>query len=181
MVIEEQLQQRLQLVESKLTTASFLQHQSLSFLNYVFTYEIEQQPQIDAQIELWEKQDLPIKIVTIHLFELICELYGEDLPKILALEAEGELADRIIGPILDTHQPIEAIQAKIQNADVIFFTGIATAYPFVKSSNLLKRMADVGIEIPVILFYPGTFSGKKLHLFGDTEGLEDEYQIIKLA
>lgn len=178
---EEQLLERLKIVETKLSDKDFLGHESLSFRNYVFPYEIEQQPLIDWQIEQWKRQNFPLTIIEINLFELICELYGEDLPALLALEASGESAMRMVGPMLDTIKPIQLIENKVQNADVIFFTGVATAHPFIKSSNLLKRMADIGIEIPVILFYPGTFSGRKLHLFGDALALEDEYQIIRIA
>ena len=53
--------------------------------------------------------------------------------------------------------------------DVLFITGVGEVYPFVRAHNILDNIQHIFFDVPVILFYPGKFTGTSLSLFGKLE------------
>ena len=51
--------------------------------------------------------------------------------------------------------------------DVLFLTGVGKIHPFLRSHKILDSMQAIFEDIPVVLFYPGTFDGNSLSLFGE--------------
>lgn len=49
--------------------------------------------------------------------------------------------------------------------DVLFITGVGKVYPFMRSHKLLESMQQVFFDVPIVLFYPGEFTGQSLNLF----------------
>jgi len=49
--------------------------------------------------------------------------------------------------------------------DVLFLTGVGKVYPFMRSHIILNAMQKAFADIPIVMFYPGTFNGKDLSLF----------------
>jgi len=49
--------------------------------------------------------------------------------------------------------------------DVLFLTGVGKVYPFMRSHIMLNAMQKMFADIPVLMFYPGTFNGQDLNLF----------------
>ena len=50
---------------------------------------------------------------------------------------------------------------------MLFLTGVGKIYPFLRSHKILDSMQSIFEDIPVVLFYPGTFDGNSLSLFGE--------------
>ena len=59
----------------------------------------------------------------------------------------------------------EILKILQNNYDVVFFTGIGKVWPLLRSHNLLNNLQNI-IEKPLILFYPGQYTGQDLSLFG---------------
>ena len=57
------------------------------------------------------------------------------------------------------HEPHE------RGRDVLFLTGVGKVYPFMRSHIMLNAMQKAFADIPIVMFYPGTFNGKDLNLF----------------
>lgn len=53
-----------------------------------------------------------------------------------------------------------------QMGDVLFLTGIGKVYPFMRSHKMLDSMQHLFADIPIVMFYPGSFNGQDLGLFG---------------
>lgn len=53
-----------------------------------------------------------------------------------------------------------------QSGDVLFLTGVGKIYPFMRSHKMLDSMQAMFADIPIVMFYPGTFNGQDLSLFG---------------
>lgn len=51
--------------------------------------------------------------------------------------------------------------------DVLFLTGVGKVYPFMRSHKMLDSMQALFADIPIVMFYPGTFNGQDLSLFGE--------------
>jgi hypothetical protein len=56
----------------------------------------------------------------------------------------------------------------LERGDVVFLTGIGAVYPFMRSHLLLNAMQKEAVfsTVPIVIFYPGSFNGKDLGLFG---------------
>ena len=53
---------------------------------------------------------------------------------------------------------------------VVFLTGVGKAYPILRSHNVLNNLHQKLDEVPVVLFFPGKYSGRDLVLFNTIEG-----------
>jgi hypothetical protein len=53
-----------------------------------------------------------------------------------------------------------------ERGDVLFLTGVGKVYPFMRSHKMLDVMQHVFSDVPIVMFYPGTFNGQDLSLFG---------------
>lgn len=51
--------------------------------------------------------------------------------------------------------------------DILLITGAGSAYPFMRAHNILDNIQHVFSDVPVVLLYPGTFSGQSLSLFDE--------------
>jgi hypothetical protein len=49
--------------------------------------------------------------------------------------------------------------------DILFLTGVGKVYPFMRSHIMLNAMQKMFADIPVLMFYPGSFNGQDLNLF----------------
>jgi hypothetical protein len=49
--------------------------------------------------------------------------------------------------------------------DVLVITGVGDAYPFIRAHDLLNALQPEFPDIPILLFYPGTFDGRDIQLF----------------
>ena len=50
--------------------------------------------------------------------------------------------------------------------DVLFLTGAGKIFPFMRSHKMLDSMQHLFEDIPIVMFYPGSFNGQDLGLFG---------------
>ncbi|WP_054950415.1 DUF1788 domain-containing protein [Numidum massiliense] len=64
--------------------------------------------------------------------------------------------------------------------DVVFLTGVGKVYPFVRSHNILNNLQEVLDKTPVIMFFPGTYDGQSLQLFGKFKD-DNYYRAFRLV
>lgn len=50
--------------------------------------------------------------------------------------------------------------------DVIVITGVGDAFPFIRVHDLLNAMQPEFPDVPILVFYPGTYDGRDVQLFG---------------
>jgi hypothetical protein len=148
--------------------------------HYVFDYNPEDELIVRNHIRYMLKIFPYAK--EINLFHLLLQLFEEDLEDLLELgDEEGlEGLKEAIIPTLNTHALEEALVEEAKDAQLLFLTGVGNAYPFVRSSKVLKRLSEMSFKVPIILFYPGHFTGLQLKLF-NIHNTEDQYQLSRLA
>ncbi len=106
----------------------------------------------------------------INVFQAVMTLFTEEvtLKDLWALEdSEGSqgLWDAVL-PLLEGDRLAQVIADQAQEAQLVFLTGIGTAYPLVRSHMLLNRLHHYFARRPVILFFPGRYTGTEMSLFG---------------
>lgn len=57
--------------------------------------------------------------------------------------------------------------------DVVLIHGVGRVYPYMRSHHILNNLQHVFDDVPVVLFYPGEYSGQSLTLFGEFQ--DDNY------
>jgi hypothetical protein len=148
--------------------------------HYVFDYDPQDELVVRDHIRYMLKI-LP-NIKEINLFQLLLGLFEEDLEDLLDLGDEEGLDGlrEAISPTLETHALEEALIEEARDAELIFLTGVGSSHPFIRSSKVLKRLSEMSYKVPMILFYPGQFTGLQLKLF-NIHNTEDQYQLSRLA
>lgn len=182
------INERLAQIEPKITTPEFLENKGLGneVGYYVFDYppqaELRVRTHIDTLKKKYQGHDGQLRIVTFDLYEIILEILNEKgyLEKCFAFEqAKGvdytfeaiikmlrlTSKNNLIVNYIVSHTPKE-------NA-VVFITGVGKAFPMIRSHNVLNNLHQVLDSVPVVMFFPGKYSGQDLQLFGTIK--DDNY------
>ena len=60
---------------------------------------------------------------------------------------------------------IDYIVSNTPEESIIFVTGVGKVYPLVRSHTVLNSLHQKLYKVPVIMFFPGEYTGQKLNLF----------------
>ena len=174
------LQARLDRIRDRITSEEFLHGRGLGndVPFYAFDYPSVSEQHVNNHIE-WLLEDLArktgLKIGVVNMFELAVEqLKKRDLyAKALAMEkAKGvsSLLSALKGP-LEPGKMAAALLDKFggMTLDMLFLTGVGPAYPLIRTHSLLNNLQPLLGSVPLVLFFPGRFSGQSLQLFGDMQ------------
>ncbi|MEH7308808.1 BREX protein BrxB domain-containing protein, partial [Neobacillus drentensis] len=124
-----------------------------------------------------------LNIKEINLFEFLLSFFKDELEELKELSEEEGIDGLIdaIETILDEQQTVvESFIAQTEEAEIIFITGVGSAYPYIRSSQLLKMLSVNAYRKPIVLFYPGQFTGLRLKMFGILDN-EDDYQLSRIS
>ncbi|MCD5325372.1 MULTISPECIES: BREX protein BrxB domain-containing protein [Pontibacillus] len=150
-------------------------------------FVLDYPPQDELQVRVYLKNMLKrtkVNIKEVNLFEFLLSFFEEDEMEELYEVAEEEgLAglNDVIEPILNEgNTMIQQFKDMTEKAELIFITGVGTAHPFLRSSQLLKAISSKGYKKPIVLFYPGEFTGLRLKLFSILD-YEDDYQLSRIS
>lgn len=128
-----------------------------------------------------------ITIKEFDLFEIILEIFSDKgyLEKVFAMEEEKGTA-AILTPLKKTLRltqkndlVVDHIRENTRSHDVVFLTGVGKVWPVIRSHSILNALHAVIEDVPLIMFYPGTYSGQDLHLFDEISD-QNYYRAFKL-
>lgn len=172
-------QKRLDAIEDKIRSVSFRERTGLGneVSYYVFQYppdkEIEVRHHIEHLVARNEKGLDGFKLVVFDLYDMIIDVLEKDgfLEQIFKMEKDRGM-DRIIkavGNLLnindDNSLMVKMIEDNTPEDAVVFLIGIGKCYPILRSHKILNNLHQSMDRVPVVLFYPGEFTGKDLVLF----------------
>lgn len=142
----------------------------LSF--YIFDYNPDEELAVRDNIRRLikdENKKVPDKIIEYDLYKMFIKfLKDQDVfDQVIQLEKEEgkQYTFEAITPFINQDMYIEKIKETFEGHQVIFLTGIGKIYPFMRSHNILNRLHSVIGKKPLIMFYPGRYSGQDLVLF----------------
>jgi len=146
---------------------------------YIFDYDPEDELIVREHINfLKEKVNNDNREITIRefdLFEIVLETIKDKgyLEKVFEMEKQKG-TESILTPIKKTLRLtqnndliVDYIRNRIEDNDVVFLTGVGKAWPIIRSHTVLNNLHSVVDNVPLIMFYPGTYSGHDLHLFDE--------------
>ena len=176
---------KLSQIESKIKDESFRQNRGLS--NEVGYYIFDYDPQFELKVRdevsrLVNKYNADsshsFSVVEFDLYEIIIEIIEDEevsLDEIFSYEQEDgikETIDAIIS-LLQLNSENNLIVNYIVNRTpddcVVFLTGVGKSYPILRSHNVLNNLHQKLDKVPVVLFFPGKYSGTDFKLFNTIE------------
>jgi hypothetical protein len=165
----KQLQGKLNYFAQEVQKQEFLEMRGLG--NEVPYFIFDYDPQFELIVRDFVKQlskKASVKIEAINLLQLMLSLFDdvgvEELIEIEKDEGTDELFESM-APVLEENELIDAIVEQVDDAQIVFLTQIGSVYPLVRAHDILNRLAEQDIRIPIVLFYPGEYSGQDLKLF----------------
>jgi hypothetical protein len=184
------LQNRLDLILERIENPQFLGNDGLGneigfwIFDYPAKHELIVRDYIKHLIEKLEKRDY--KFRNVNIFQTLIDMLNSRglLERTFAREKQvGVEAIRMTmaGP-LSQKKVAEFITTKIQpeTLDFVLLTGLGNAWPLVRGHELLSALQDVMGKTPLVLFYPGEYSGQDLHPFGMIDS-KNYYRAFKLV
>jgi hypothetical protein len=190
--MNEQLQQRLNKIPDIVLSDDFLKKKGLGgdLCFWIFDYAPENELQVREYIaflnNLLSAKHSHLNVVNINLLEDMIAYLKErnlldrafDLQKKKGDEA---LLKALSGPLhMDKFVPFLLKHHSIKDQDLVLFSGVGSVWPLLRAHNLLNSLhADLG-HVPLVLFYPGQYSGKDLTLFNRIPS-NNYYRAFKLV
>ena len=159
---------------------------------YIFDYDPEDEIIVREHIKFLKQKinndGMDFSIREIDLYEIMIEILAEKgyLKKVFEMEKKKG-TDAILKPIKNTLRltqkndlVVEYIREIVQENDVVFLTGIGKIWPIIRSHTVLNVLHSVIDRVPLIMFYPGTYSGQDLNLFDEISD-QNYYRAFKLV
>ena len=91
------------------------------------------------------------------------------------------LEKALSGPLhMDKLAPYLVRACNAEEQDIIFISGIGSTWPMLRAHNLLNSLHALVGHKPVVLFYPGEYTGQSMSLFGKIAS-NNYYRAFKLV
>lgn len=190
------LEERLNKIEEKICEKSFRENKGLGneVGYYIFDYNPGAESEVQSHIAYLKERinngNKGFKILEFDLFHTMIQVLEEEgyLEAFFGLEKENgffEMAESLVETLgLDETNELNLIITKILQEDltdsVIFLTGVGKCHPIIASHNILNNLHQVLDSVPVVLFYPGEYSGQDLKLFGTMDS-KNYYRAFRLV
>jgi len=172
------LKKKMDIFESMIRDDSFLkgrgQGNELSF--FVFDYDPADELVIRDYVRRIVRQAQQ-KVISVHLFQTVLAIFDAEVGMNTLLELEDEEGTQALQeammPMIESDRLMRSIAEAAEGADVLLLTGVGNLFPLMRSHTVLNRLHEWISGLPVVLFFPGTYSGQKLMLFNLLE--DDNY------
>lgn len=169
---------RLNKILDRVTSDSFLHGKGLGneIPFYAFDYpperELEVREHIAFLVAQIPKHRPELRFIHVNLFDLIIRhlkargFYDKALD--LQKKKGDEALLKALAAPLDAGKLASVFtdEVKPEEQDLVLVSGIGSAYPLLRTHNLLNNLHHRMGSTPLVLFYPGVYDGQSLRLFG---------------
>lgn len=168
--------QDLDRIKTRISDPDFLSNKGLSneVGIHVFCYDPADELVVQDYVRrLKTEAGTPYHIIECDLYEIFLSLLEDKRVLRTTANLEEKHGKEYLLAQLQKIATPEALLSRMnypnheKGRDVLFMTGIGKIYPFMRSHQMLNSMQHLFADIPVIIFYPGTFSGNTLSLFDE--------------
>ena len=144
---------------------------------YIFDYDPKYEIKIRNEVKYLKEKinnsTMGINIIEFDLYEIILDILKSKgyLEKTFEFEKKKgrNLAKKAVTKMLklsmDSNLIVQYIKERYSPDSIIFITGVGKAYPLLRSHNVLNNLSQQVDDVPVIMFFPGQYSGLDLLLF----------------
>jgi hypothetical protein len=177
-------------LESRLRDPGFRRNSGIGneVAYYVFHYEPKNElvvrSRITAICKNFEKSAFGFHVVVFDVYEIMIELLKQEGILDACFEMEetdgfAELKNQIdtFLSLTDDKKPgplLSVIKNNTQDNAIVFLSGIGKCYPFIRSHTILNNLHKAITGNPVILFFPGSYDGRRFALFSPASPIESQ-------
>jgi hypothetical protein len=182
--MNDQLAHRLDQIQPKITSESFLSSAGLGneIACYIFDYPAEDELLVRDHLQHLEGQlqsrKPSLRWQHLNLLD-VCVRYLQERGLFdKALEMQVEKGDESLKKALKGPMAAEKIRdflAKehaLADSELLLVSGVGSVWPMLRAHSLLNCLHPVIGDTPLVMFYPGTFDGTALRLFGQAASAE---------
>jgi hypothetical protein len=174
-------QKRIDKILERLISTELLSNKGLGneigfyIFDYPPEYEMEMREHIAFLLRQIPKKKPDLRFCHIHLFELIIDYLKSRKLLERSIDTQHKkgnehLLNALKGPLSGDKIAEEFVRiAQPEKNDLILVSGVGNAYPLLRSHNLLNNLHPLMDDTPLVLFYPGVYTGQGLKLFGKLE------------
>jgi hypothetical protein len=171
------LQQRLDQIPEKIVSDDFLQSKGLAndlgfwILDYAPEDELQVRGYLDFLLELLEKKHPHLKVVHINLLALLRDYLENRRILERSVEKQRKDGDQAVlkalnGPLhMDKFAPFLVSATDADQQDIVLISGVGAVWPMLRAHNILNKLHALLGHKPLIMFYPGEYTGQNLSLF----------------
>jgi hypothetical protein len=173
-----ELKKRLDKILPRITSDKFLNNSGLGkeigfyIFDYPPEYEMDVRDHIDFILRQLPKIKPDLKFKHINLFKLIITYLNnrkflDRVKKMQKEKGDQEVLSALKG-ILAAEKIAKTFieEADPDHHDLIVISGVGSAYPLMRSHNLLNNLQSLIANKPLVMFFPGIYTGQGLRLFG---------------
>lgn len=192
------LQERMDEMDTKIHQRSFRETTGkANEVNYwVFDYAPDQEVEVREHIKSMKVRNSKgadgFKLVVFDLYDIIIEYLESKgfIERTEQLEKRGGIS-RVAAAIQRTlrltdkdNYIVEYIAKNTSKNSVVFLTGIGKCYPILEApevfNKILYNMPQEFAALPMVLFYPGTYTEQELYVF-DEKKEDNYYRAFRIA
>lgn len=169
------INQELDKVKQRISDPDFLANKGLSneVGIHIFCYDPKHELTVRDFIKRISSETTAIyRIIERDMYEIFIEILTEkrildSMPGIEEKRGKDYLLTYLQNNIAKPQAFLEKMQYEPHEPgkDILFLTGIGKIYPFMRAHIMLNAMQAMFSDIPILMFYPGTFNGQDLVLF----------------
>jgi hypothetical protein len=147
---------------------------------FIHSFPVAKQAEIDKDIPSLIKRlkNEQIDVSEINLYQLCIDILKRENLFDTIIEREQQLPKlrlmRVLSPPLNIDNAvIPEIHRRLAETptQIVFLTGIGAVFPILRSHTILNNMQTLVGDLPVVMFFPGTYNNRSLTLF---DSLKDE-------
>ena len=172
------LTSRLNQILPSVTSKGFLSSEGIGneIPCYIFDYPAQAELQVREHIQMlmrrFESHHSELRVLHLNLLDVILAYLDQRglFDKALKMEAAKDASAvlRALKGSLAAAKISDFIAAKYKPAeyDLVFLSGVGSVWPMLRAHSLLNSLHKLIDKTPLLMFYPGTFDGTTLRLFG---------------
>ncbi|MEH7164307.1 DUF1788 domain-containing protein [Priestia megaterium] len=167
------IQQKLDRFFEEIQKEDFLQMRGLGneVPYFIFDYKPEYELMVRKSVQYFaDKINLNIKVL--NLFEMMLDLFEDIGLDGLKQHEEEQGTEQLLDdmrPTLEDETLVDKIGEEAQDTQILFITGIGSVFQLIRTHELLNQLHAKVTNTPVIVFYPGEYTGQGLSLFNRFE------------
>ncbi|AGB41051.1 protein of unknown function (DUF1788) [Halobacteroides halobius DSM 5150] len=160
---------------------------------YVFDYEPEDELLVRDHVqfvkEKMNNKEIYPDIIEFNLYHVMLDILEDKgyLRKIMKME-ESRGTDKALNGLKSSlrltssgsNSLVKYITDKVSDDQIVFITGVGQAWPVIRSHTVLNNLHQVLDSVPVVMFFPGEYSGSELILFGKIKD-DNYYRAFRLV
>ena len=157
---------------------------------WIFDYPAEDELHVREYLSFLQgfldKKHAQLKVININLLQAMRDYLNQRSFTDKAIQMQKTKGDQALlkalsGPLhMDKFAPFLMEHSRAAEHDIVLISGVGSVWPVLRAHNLLNKLHALLGHKPLVLFYPGHYSGQSLALFNKIPS-NNYYRAFKLV